>query len=102
QEGKIASNPKTKPDLNGFAVGSVSVVGKQVDFELSYGSNVEGVEEFRIMDKEGNPLWSVAGSSQNNIHKITYGVPPFDKTYLGGRPQQQRYPADGMVPEDIK
>src|SRR5262249_61244993 len=61
-----------------------------------------GVEQFQVRDKEGNLLWSVAGSGQNNIHKITYGVPPFDKTYLGGKPQRQLHPAEGKAPQDIR
>jgi hypothetical protein len=59
------------------------------------------VQQFHVQDEEGRPLWIVSGSGQNGIRKITYGVPPFDRSYLGGRPQQQGLPTGNKLPEDI-
>jgi RNA polymerase sigma factor (sigma-70 family) len=75
------------------------VIDGQVQFDVAYGRNVTGISAFIVEDEQGNPLWSVRASGQNNIKKITYGVVPVDRNYAG---RQQEVPADGTKPEDIR
>jgi hypothetical protein len=50
-------------------------------------------------DGDGKPLWVVAGSGQNGIRKITYGVVPSDPRYAG---PQQRHAPGNKKPDDIR
>ena len=88
-----------KADRNGFAVVGATVREAQVEFELAYGRNVDGIVKFVVENGEGKSLWVVAASGQNGIRKITFGIVPLDPSYSG---TQQQHPSGNQKPEDIR
>jgi hypothetical protein len=100
---KAAGGVRHKADYNGFAVVGPAVKEGQVEFEFTYGRNVEGIARFVVGDTEGDPLWVLLGGGQNCLRKITYGVVPFDRQFdRSGLVQQQQYPPGNKKPEDIR
>jgi uncharacterized protein (TIGR03067 family) len=83
----------------GFTVEATVKKNAQVEFELSYGRNVDGIVKFIVADEDGEVMWAVNGSGQNGIRTITYGVVPVDPKFAG---QQQQYPKGNKAPEDIR
>jgi RNA polymerase sigma-70 factor (ECF subfamily) len=96
---KPADPPAPQADRNGFAVRGVAVKDGKVEFELAYGRNVTGIVRFVVEDGAGQRRWVVAGSGQNDIRRVTYGVVPFDRSFAG---RQQEFPRENAAPADVR